>query len=437
MKVTFKKIVGYLLVVWAILLAFFVVSMTAVYCIPNTLVQKNALSSATCNELDEKAISPDNPKTEVSSSTVSIMLSMASHGGEDPLRDAMRGSYYRQDDLSVHDSVRQGINKDANRTYEYYWHGWMIILKPLLIFTDYDGIKKFCWVCFFILLSLVCVSLCKAVPTGVFYSVALCFAFVLAGKNGIDCFPYNLPILLALGACLFVLHTLKNKSLSDAELALLIGYFVIGALTTFLDFLITPLLTLLLPLICLILVSAPKVSVRQLGITCIRIGVVWVFGYLGLWVSKWALASFMLGINVFEMGITQVLFRVNVDGVISHGFTEPINTSGGVAINFVSSIGKNIVAMFPGKSLIVALGFALIAAVVSIASLLNGKSKWYIVAALAVCALLPYLWYAVVANHSMIHYYFTFRLQIAAVYAVLSLFAYCIACNIGTGAEKN
>ena len=123
------------------------------------------------------------------------------------------------------------------------------------------------------------------------------------------------------------------------------------------------------------------------------------------------------------MGATQVLFRVNVDGVISHGLTEPVDSIGGVAIGPIPSIGKNLISMFPRPGLYVALTAALLC-IPSFLTMKNKRDSWHVVGALAVCALLPYVWFAIVANHSMIHYYFTFRLQIASVFSVLSFYVF-------------
>ena len=44
------------------------------------------------------------------------------------------------------------------------------------------------------------------------------------------------------------------------------------------------------------------------------------------------------------------------------------------------------------------------------------------------CAILPFLWYMVVSNHSYIHYWFTYRILAISIYAIL-IFATTIFCK--------
>ena len=39
----------------------------------------------------------------------------------------------------------------------------------------------------------------------------------------------------------------------------------------------------------------------------------------------------------------------------------------------------------------------------------------------------PYIWYTVLAGHSQVHYWFTYRLQIIAVFSLLSFLSYIIS----------
>lgn len=425
---TGAKLAGTIAVAWACLIAIFTLTLVAAYFVPNALVQRHVAQSVAYNKADEASFVDDDWSTDGSQSTFSIMLSMACHGGENPLQDAMTGSYFRTDELGVHGSILEGMDQPGNQSYEYYWNGWMVLLKPLLALTNYGGVKKLCWFAFFALMVLLALQMARTLKHGAWYAVALCAAFAMAGSNGIDMFPYALTLLLALGGSLFTLSVLARRTWKEARTILAVAFFCIGGLTAFLDFLITPAITVLLPLACFVLSQGQDdrvstVSFRSLLGQAVLLGALWLLGYGGLWFSKWVLATAVLGTNVVESGINQVLFRTNVDGVIGHGDTQHLTTSRGDAIGPTLALQRNVMTMFPDAMLYL---FAVLAALAALlfAFSRDKRSTWPIAAALAVCALLPFAWYLVVANHSTIHFMFTFRLQIATVFCVLSALVY-------------
>ncbi|WP_375846707.1 hypothetical protein [Enterococcus durans] len=55
--------------------------------------------------------------------------------------------------------------------------------------------------------------------------------------------------------------------------------------------------------------------------------------------------------------------------------------------------------------------------------------SWGFILAMVFIALTPYIWYNVLANHSQIHFWFTYRVQILTTFALLSIFAFLIPAN--------
>ncbi len=148
---------------WGILTILFCGLLVAAYAIPVSLVERNAVSSALTNVSDESAFGVGaDPSRWASTPTVWVMLSMATHDDGGLLESAMAGAYYESEE-GISDI---GIGERANRTYEWYWHGWLVVLKPLLVFFDYAAIKKvFAVVCVGLLVAL-CVSADRKLPRG-------------------------------------------------------------------------------------------------------------------------------------------------------------------------------------------------------------------------------------------------------------------------------
>lgn len=206
-------------------------------------------------------------------------------------------------------------------------------------------------------------------------------------------------------------------------------FFVLGAFTSYLDFLVTPALTMLVPLTWFILarVELGEGSLRSLLVAGAALAAFWCLGYGLLWLSKWVLASLVLGTNVFDLGVNQFLFRSGAEGYADNRTAVVASEWQGVKVAPYEAIKLNMETVLPdvsGSSFVA----ASVAAMVGCAAL-GAKRKG---AALSLCLgavwLAPYVWYAILANHSIIHYYFTCRLQAASLFALFALVVYA-ACG--------
>lgn len=89
---------------------------------------------------------------------------------------------------------------------------------------------------------------------------------------------------------------------------------MIGSLSCFLDFLTTPVFTLVCPILIFILYQKKSnKDVKQNIIDTIKCSIAWGIGYVLTWVTKWIVVDLLLNRNVFSSSINQVLFRINGD----------------------------------------------------------------------------------------------------------------------------
>lgn len=413
-------------VCWGVLLVLFCGLLIAAYAIPSSCVERNAEVSALTNVSDEAASGEgSDPSRWASTTTVSIMLSMAVHDRGGLLESAMSGAYF-ESDQGIADI---GIGERANRTYEWYWHGWLVVLKPLLVFFDYATIKKlFMAVCAGLLVAL-CALASRKLPRGRGYCLALVASFALTSTfHAMEVLPFFFSICIALLGSLVVLRLETGDSgVSSGRILLL--FFVLGAFTSYFDFLVTPALTMLVPLAWFVLarVELGEGRLRSLLATSVALAAFWCLGYGLLWLSKWMIASLVLGTNVFDLGINQFLFRSGAEGYADNRTAVIASEWQGVKVTPCEAIRLNMETAFPGVS-----GSSFViasAAVMAGCVVLSANRKG---TALSLCLgavwLAPYVWYAILANHSIIHYYFTCRLQAASLFALFALVVYA-ACG--------
>lgn len=290
-----------------------------------------------------------------------------------------------------------------NLDYARYWHGYQVILRPLLVFLNIRQIRYLGMIAFFFLFCILFLKLKEKTGIG----IALTFLFAMTGV----CLVL-LPISLQYGSVfyitfLFMLYLLSIKDIAKAKYMPL-AFMIVGMITNFLDLLTVPLLTLGLPLLLYFVLCFKNArtewwkSVKTLGLLCIC----WGLGYGICWGSKWVIASIVTKKNVIKSAIDQIFFRTmgNED--------YPISRLGTMEDNFKILFIEN--KLFGVLTSLIVLCLAIFAIIFR-----TDKEHIKQSTLLLMIAVFPYIWYFVLANHSGIHAWFTYRLQAVTVFGVL------------------
>lgn len=325
------------------------------------------------------------------------------------------------------DVIEKG--KKANEQYIRYWHGSLSILRPLMTVLNIEQIYTFTNITFWILFIALIVLLLKKYKTLAIVfiiSSAMCSLHITP-----KCLEYIWTVLIMLIVSIISLLIEKkgNKSLY-------VMYFISGIITCYLDFLSTETLTILVPTLLVILVRYKENRLqnwKDVFKFLITSGALWFTGYSLMWVAKWILASLILKINAFEYVKDNAMVRINWN-------SERIITYK----TYLEVIIKNIIKIYPLNkilynkrllavlALIVELIFTF--KIISIAILKKKKEKSskeaYIKLALLLIAIIPYLRYMVLLNHSYYHSFFTFRAQLPSLIAISFIIIYSVDKNI-------
>ena len=339
----------------------------------------------------------------------SILLNIIwQYDSEDPLASVMSSSYYytpyQNENENLHDAVFD--DKEANQQYLRYWHGSAVYLRPLLTFFNIREIYLANSVLFVVLLLVVFFRLIKrkltapAVGLGAGALITGCFFVPFS-------LEYTWVFLLALVFSAIVLNT----SFGEKNKRYLTLFMISGMLTSYFDFLTCETLTLLIPLLIFLYAQKQK---KPNGYSPVRLAVgcciSWGAGYVLFWISKWILASLVLKENAIPYVSEHISERLGLEA------------GGSIISMLVSVLPRNIACLFPlgyGYAGLMA-GIVLILAVCYIAFVYRRKDtdKRYI-ALFAVLGLLPYLRYLVFLNHSYLHFFFTYRAQLATIIALV------------------
>ena len=347
----------------------------------------------------------------------SILLNILySYDSGQPVSSVLDASYYYSEEENENFNLRAAVyeNAPANKSYSRYWHGSIAVLRPLLLFFNlpqiYVLLGALLLFLFLVLLWVIYHRLHpKAILPVVLGSILMSFWYVPLSLE----YTWTVLLMLLTSVILLSLCTnAKNKEMLSAEkvrMRLMILFLITGSMTSFLDFLSTETLTLLVPLTFYLAISFQnqQITTFKTGILkLLPIGISWFSGYLFTWLSKWTIASVVLQENVFASALLQAGERINGDMEIA-GFAK-----------YPASILMNLNCIWPfnyagdyGYLLILGL-FLIIGMIYFLFRKESGQSALWLFLLLA---FVPYLRFVALCNHSYIHYFFTYRAQFTTV----------------------
>lgn len=380
--------------------------LTAAYCLPAEPMKQNLRKTADTflTEGNRPQVIPTYPGSTGDGYTDALMLTEAIF--DDPQISPLRKAIYvyrRAGSESA--SADLGDLLEGNRdmpwviSYERYWHGYLVFLRPLLLIFNYGDLRMLMCTAQVLLFALIVVLLCRrGMPELVVpFAAAVLTLSPMGTMLSLQYFSVYAVAMLGMLAVLCL----------DAQLcrgARYIELFVLlGMLTSYLDFLTYPLATLGLPLL---LVLYRHTGGRGLLRFAAAAAAAWVVGYLGFWALKWAAGSLLAQENLFMSAVYRVGYQTS---------TTYIGT------NRWQVIAENLAAVCrPGYALLYT-GSALACALPVLRRrgggrrLLSGGRLL-----LLLVGLTPFIWWMAAANHSMDHAFFTYRLLAVTVFAVLA-----------------
>ncbi|MBO4337251.1 MAG: hypothetical protein J5842_04185 [Lachnospiraceae bacterium] len=349
----------------------------------------------------------------------SILLNIAWNLKPD-LTSLMWSSYYYTSTANENDNLYAAVyeKKEPNREYMRYWHGSAGIVRILhLIFN----IKQI-YILNGVVLLLLAALLGALLISNKMYADAAAMLFGLIGVS-IWFVPFSLEytwtFMIMLAAASLTVY-FEKKGVQNILSYL---FLLTGIMTAYLDFLSTETITLTVPLLLLCRIrlrycssaaaaktpDTKKEALQELlkpGI----LPILWAIGYVGMWVSKWILTFFVTKENVMSY----------VSGHVAERLGGEVNDM--PLPKFISAAAlRNLSDLFPwcykGTGIIagiVLLIFMLYLGFVYCQKNINRKN----ILIYAAIAILPYLRYMVMHNHSYIHHFFTFRAQLVTIMAV-------------------
>ncbi len=375
--------------------------------IPNSWVSRNADQSISVLENEgNTSFAYSSQKNDGFSEN--IMYSMA----ETRSKEKMNVVAAAMDDTYVSNADPE---KPAEVSYSRFWHGYVVFLKPALIFFDINMIRQLVILTFILLVAAVAYLAARVV------SIYAGFAFLIAiAVFNPPVVMVNLEYFSTFAVMLVGSIVLLAALAKDVSFKFIAAIFVaIGGLTIFFDFLTTPIITWGIPLTFYIAHSLKykKYTPKRFVANVFLLSVAWVAGYALIWLSKWLLASAILGKNVVKDALETTNYYTSSDGSRSGAATLKYTLEDMFRLNMDYALLFKPV-LYVG---------AIFSSVVFI--LLAYKKKLTlqnITSTLVLIAMIvsPFIWMFFSKSHSFIHHWMTNRDFIIAVFAILILSGY-------------
>lgn len=343
--------------------------------------------------------------TTLDNYTDAWMLRNAFYDGEESVFQKSLNVYY----YGYHDGKNRnvcesmidylnGVEGYHRRSYARYWHGYLILLKPLLCFFDYGDIRGILKLTELSLLIYLCMLLERKKMARVLPALAVmmfCIGFYEIGQS----MQYSWVFLIAVTASIYIL---KKYPAMDGKMVFLI----IGMCTSFFDFLTYPLFTLGMPLVILLLCMAVSEEKKGTVKVVVLNSVFWGIGYFGFWAEKWILGTLLTEENILVEALGSIIERTGRSVV-----DQPIG--------YVETVLENIGILCKWPYVLAVLG--------GLALIFTGMRKdrlkvsKELTAAYLLVAVFPFIWYAAAMNHSYLHSFMTYRDLGVSIFAGLSM----------------
>ncbi len=406
-----KKISSYI-ILFLIMVVVFSIAMIGTYLLPNERIRahiaesKELLINQNGNPLFTDYIKGANLDVFTDLLIMNTAMNKGKTEDESVFIRAFENSRYSNEEDNSYTSLQETVeNPDIHNNQEYsrYWHGIQTIIRPLLLFFNYEEIRYIFMILIFVLLGISLLLINKNISF--MHSMAF-----LVSMLAVCIFIVPMSIQYSAIFIITLLAVIIVNLLHKKQKAKFIPYlfFIIGGLTTFFDLLTAPLLTLGIPLIIEVLLRSREesLSIKKAFLEIIKLSILWAIAYGTIFFAKWVIASLIMQKDLITVAINQILFRTN-------GSEEyPATKIGAIVENFTYLYNNVLLAC----GIVTIIGW-----IIALIKTRKNKINWKKILILLIISIYPYVWYMVFAGHSTIHAFFTYRIQAIAIFGVLCI----------------
>ena len=281
-------------------------------------------------------------------------------------------------------------------SYSRYWHGYLVVLKPMLVVFNLQEIRQLNMFIIFAFITAIMVLLVKRKKP--MYTVPFLMAYTFLNPALIANSLQNSTMFYVTSIALVAMLIFCENKKFTSNIA--IYFMMVGMLTSYIDFLTYPIVSLAFPLILYFVLFSPK-SIWKGIIKLVLYSALWCVGYVGMWASKWGISSLILRRNMFSDAIQKIFERSS-----DVAWDKPITYK-----DMLSSLNA---FLGPNPLFKLTIFFMIICVVLIVVDAIKSKSfeakNIFTTLLILAVAIYPYAWAMAIKNHTFIHLLFTHRI---------------------------
>lgn len=292
-----------------------------------------------------------------------------------------------------------------------FWNGYVAVIKPLLMLCSYGNLRNLNIILQLFLAFLVMQMLYS--QRGRLYSIAFFWAWIMQNPITIvSNLMYSGILYSTLVPMLLMLRynkKIKSRDMYDTF------FLIIGMETVFFNMNSSLCMPFGFCMVLYFILNGFEGKLIDQTKIVFEFGISWLCGFIGMMLSKWILASIFTNNYSLADAINTIRFRTATDAV---GYeTTRWNA---IRVN-VNTLIENkwaylaVIVMFIGCLLVVVLETVSAYRCSRIIDQKSGYAAfWY-----CILSLIPFIWYGILPNHSLIHLRFTYRTLTVGIFATL------------------
>ena len=353
---------------------------------------------------------PGSPGGRRDNFTEAIMLTMAIYPSQGaPFNNAifshrLTGSTSSAGESSRVQNLEYALSKIGDPDYiaragghTRYWHGYLVVLKPLLLVLNPAEIRYLNLALQLVLIVLTSLLLIRRTTPKVLLPTLTTYMFLNPVATALSFQYYSVFYCTIFG----VLAILVGHDFFEKYHLWPAFFLVLGMAVSFLDLLTYPVLALGIPLMVYVLIRKESNLYKVLVNS-----VVWAIGYVGFWSLKWVLAALFTNQPMSTVR-EYIFFRLDSSG-------RGKDLANRFAFNRLDGIRNNLseVTQSSPVALLVILSVLVLCVLLAL-RIVRFYKRPSLEITTNICiifvAMYPLFWYLVVLNHSAIHSFFTYR----------------------------
>ncbi len=386
-----------------------VAALAVTYLIPRDRMRKNVWASSIVlyKEGLGAHVWQDIEETMLDIYTDGLMLNISYTETKDGVRDILLGTYVEVDGKNPMESLYEVIALSNDnyivKYYGRYWHGYQVLLRPLLCVFTYSDIRQMNMILQLVLVFGF-VSFLAGTKERVYVIPFLGLYIFLSPVSLCSSLQYS-PCFYIMMLALSALYVWREK-LTDTGRNYL--FLLSGVLTAYFDFLTYPFITLGVPLIACLAFTDKRSAEKQIFMwkNLLLHTFSWGVGYVGMWSSKWVIASVLTEENIIRDAIGAIAYR---SGYFTkkHSYFDTLRLNLGVC----------------NRKVILPAVLCLVVCMVLFRmkkQIRIERSLFPMMGMVLFVSLYPFIWYLFTKDHSCCHSYFTWRELGISVFGILT-----------------